>query len=360
MSIAALRINGAIYSGWLSVSVTASMCQAARSFDLRLTERWPGRTEAWRIREGDACTVELDGETVLTGWVDEFSPAYEPEAHAVRVAGRSKTADLVDCSAMVKGGQFKGYPVDAIARTLAANVGLGDIKVIAKASAGAAFPDVQINPGETCFELIERLCRLRALLACDDAAGNLVLTRAGAGGFRRAGAIRRGVNVHGASASLSQARRFSDYFVRGQQTGTDNLFGTEAAQPQAHVNDAAVRRKRPRLVIAENQGSISDFTARAHWEQRFGAAEGVVATYRLRSWRDAAGRLWSPGDLVPVEDDWLGISQDLLIKTVTYQKDDQGTAATVELVPADALTPEPVDAATAAGYPKGDAWRDVK
>lgn len=360
MGEAALRVNGEVYGGWTSIRVTASMCQAARDFDISLTEKWPKRKDRWRIAQGDSCTVELDGERVLTGWVDDFNPDYAGEAHGVRVAGRSRTCDLVDCSAMVKGGQFKGYKLDAIARALAKTVGAGDIAVIAKADVGAAFADVQVNPGELCFELIDRLCRLRALLASDDADGNLVLTRAGAGGFRRAGAIRRGVNVLAGSAAFSHARRFSDYWVRGQQTGTDNLFGATAAQPQAHVTDAAVKRKRPKLVIAENQGSIADFELRARWEQRFAAAEGVSATYRLTDWRDAAGKLWTPGDLTPVEDDWLGISGELLIKTVSYVKDAAGTGAELTLVPPDALTPEPVDAATRAGTAKGDVWTGVK
>lgn len=360
MSTATLKINGEIYGGWTGFRFDASMCQAARAFEFKLTEKWPGRKENWRIREGDACTIELDGEKVLTGWVDVFNPDYGPDAHGVRVTGRSKTCDLVDCSAMVPGGQFKGYTVDAIARTLAATVGLGDIKVIAKAPVGDALADVQINPGETCFELIDRLCRLRALLACDDADGNLVLTRAGAGGFGRRGALRRGVNIHSAGATLSQDRRFSDYYVRGQQTGTDNLFGTEASGPQAHVKDAAVKRKRPKLVIAENQGTIADFQQRAQWEQRFGAAESVRATHRATDWRDADGGLWLPGYLVPVDDDWLGISQDLLIETASFVKDEQGTGVELTLLPPDALTPEPVIAAEAAGYPKGDVWKDVK
>lgn len=360
MSEATLRVNGAIYGGWTSVRVSASLCDASRDFELSLTERWSGRSEPWRIKPGDACTIELDGERILTGWVDDFQPDYGPEAHGVRVAGRSKTCDLVDCSAIVKGGQFKGYTLDAIARALAATVGKGDIGVIARAPVGAAFPDVQINLGESCFDVIERLCRLRALLACDDAAGNLVLTRAGAGGSGRAGALRRGVNIQSAAATLSHARRYSDYYVRGQQTGTDNLFGEEAAGPEAHVADAAVTRKRPLLVIAENQGTIGDFKVRAQWEQRHAAAEGTCATIRTPFWRDDAGKLWTPGDLVPIDDDWLGISRDMLIKGVSYRKDAQGTGCEIEVVPPDALTPQPVVAAEAAGNPKGDAWSEVK
>jgi hypothetical protein len=37
----------------------------------------------------------------------------------VRITGCSKTEDIVDCTPDIRGGQFAGYKLDAIARAIA-------------------------------------------------------------------------------------------------------------------------------------------------------------------------------------------------------------------------------------------------
>src|SRR6185369_13093931 len=137
--------------------------------------------------------------------------------------------DVVDCSAVVPSGQFAGYTLAQIASTLCAQVG---VQVTVETDIGAAFPDVQVQQSETIFELIERLSRLRAILVCDDAAGNLVLTRAGAG--RSAGALVQGgiggEPILAATAQLSNAERYSDYIVKAQLAPTDDIAGISATE----------------------------------------------------------------------------------------------------------------------------------
>jgi prophage tail gpP-like protein len=51
---------------------------------------------------------------VLTGCIDNYLPEVEADRHAVRITGRSKTEDIVDCTPDNQGGQFAGYKLDAI------------------------------------------------------------------------------------------------------------------------------------------------------------------------------------------------------------------------------------------------------
>ncbi|MDP1628863.1 phage baseplate assembly protein [Parvibaculum sp.] len=354
---AVLRVDGQIFAGWTGFRVERSLRQGASTFELTQSERWPGQESYWPVAEGAACTVELAGELLLTGYVDDVMPGYGPEEHALQLVGRSRTADLVDCAAIVKGGQFRGYTLEAIARALAAPFG---IDVVVEADTGAAFPDVQVNPGETCFALIERLCRLRALLACDDAAGNLVLTRAGAGSAGRAGPLVQGVNIHRASARLSHAARYSEYIVRGQQAGGDHLGGAQAAGPAASVKDAAVKRYRPQLEIAEEQAGPADMKLRAQWAQRFAAADGVQATIAAQDFRDGNGAIWMPGKVSAVSSPWLRIERDLLIVSAVWKKDGEGSETEMTLTPPDALTPEPVPPSVASSGAAGaSGWNEV-
>ena len=52
-------------------------------------------------------------------YVDRLVPSFNAGQHALRVMGRSKCADLVDCDAEWPGGQITGSSVLEIARKLA-------------------------------------------------------------------------------------------------------------------------------------------------------------------------------------------------------------------------------------------------
>ena len=49
------------------------------------------------------------GGILLTGYIDDYLLDVEADRHAVRVTGRSRTEDTVDCRPDTAGGQFAGY-----------------------------------------------------------------------------------------------------------------------------------------------------------------------------------------------------------------------------------------------------------
>jgi prophage tail gpP-like protein len=234
-----LLVSGELYSGWQSLRVTRGLDRATADFDLSVSERWaagvPGEENVWQILPGESCEIRFEGETVLTGYVDAYRPSYDASTHAIRLTGRSKTCDFVDSSVMVEGGQFKGMTVGAIARSLAQPFG---IEVVVEQE-GPPEPEVQVQQGETCFALVERLSRLQELLVTDDALGRLVLTRAGAG--QASTALRHGVNILRASADLDDAKRFSEYVVKAQRPGnrTKDGGGSGAGDDWGEVQSTA-------------------------------------------------------------------------------------------------------------------------
>src|SRR5215475_11266181 len=105
MGSVVVRIAGMDYGGWHAVSVLRGLEQASASFSCSLSERSSGiPLDPWRLRPGAPCSIYLDGELVITGYVDTYSPRFDANSHGVELRGRSRTADLVDSSAIVPGG----------------------------------------------------------------------------------------------------------------------------------------------------------------------------------------------------------------------------------------------------------------
>lgn len=343
-----LVVNGSAYGGWKRVRIQRGMEQVANTFELGVSELWPGQDLRREISDGDRCEVLVDGTAVITGYVDDVAIAYDSKQHTVDIAGRDATGDLVDCSAMRKGGQWTGQTMERIAVDLCAPFGIG---VRAEVSTGKAFATFALQEGESAFEALERMARIRGLLLVSDGAGGLVITRAGTS--RVPTALVLGENILSARGSKSQRDRYSDYMLKGQAAGTDTWNGKAASQVKATAKDPAVRRYRPMLIVSESQGDSVSLADRAIWEATVRAARATTVAVRVQGWAHAAG-LWQPNRIVRVRDSWMRLDDDLLIKDVVLTLDEMGFTSELSLTRKDAYTllpqKDPVSSgATAAG-----------
>jgi prophage tail gpP-like protein len=345
-----LLVNGARLSGWTSIRVTRGIERCPSDFDIEMTERYPGEATAFVVQPGDSCQVLLGNDVVITGYVDRLNPSIDAGAHTVRVAGRGKCADLVDCAAEWPGGQIKGS-VLAIAKKLAQPYGIfsdgrpsNPIVISANVSdLGPVIPQFSLILGTTAYSLIERICRYAALLAYEEADGNLLLTRAGSG--LAASGIVLGKNVQRASIEYSMDQRYSEVYAYIQSFDTFQDTGDLGNLKHIRV-DPNVARHRRMVVIAES--GDSDFhilEQRAAWEiaRRFGRSNQLHVT--VDSWRDGAGVLWTPNTIVPVSIPALKLPADAkwLISEVTYSRNSSsGTTADLVLMPPQAFMPQPI------------------
>ena len=332
MSSLTLKLDGKSHTGWLSARVTRGIERVAGDFVLAVTETVPGGKDVPKILPGMTCEVFSDQDKIISGYIDEVGINYDGNSRQLRFRGRSKTADLVDCSAVNEPSEWSDVTLKRIASDIA---GVYGISVIA-GDVGAAFKKFRIQQSETAFDVIERACRLRSLLLTDDEDGNLLLIRAGSD--RASTEIRStlddGVNnVLASSSSVSLRDRFSKYEVLSQSSGTDNFFGEDAAQIFGSAEDKAVSRKRVLRIISETQGDISAARDRARWEAAVRRGQSLRVSYRLRGWRQANGDLWKPNQIVSVKDDLAKISGDLLIAEVSYELGDAGHTVSLTVVP---------------------------
>ncbi|MBW4089892.1 MAG: hypothetical protein HIU82_02115 [Proteobacteria bacterium] len=332
-----LVIAGRRYDGWTSVRVTRGIDRCVADFDIAVTERWANQDLLWRILPFAPVTLWLGADLLLTGYVDAYNPAFGPDQHAVRITGRSKTADLVDCKPAIAGGQFAGYSYAAICRAVAALFGI-DV-VVQAPGASAVVADATMERAETGFAFLERLGRMAGVLLTDDAQGRLVLTTAGS--TQAAGRLVQGQNIQHASATLSGRRRFSIYTVMGQHGLTPGAT-TVQTQQQASATDSLVPRFRPHVAMGETQMTQAQMQQRVNWMCAYAAGQATKATITVPGWRQPDGTLWQPNQIVAVTSDWLGIDQDLLAAQVEYGlSDNEGSTTTLTVGPIEGYTPDP-------------------
>lgn len=320
-----LRAAGRIYGGWKDIEIQRGLEQLAGTFSLQVTERWPGQPAPRPIRCGEPVTVTIDGEPVVTGYVEGARPGFDAKNTWYGVSGRDRTGDLIDCSAVFKSGQWKGASLARIAVDLVAPFGIAVVVgERARSRADKAIGSFRLEEGETVFDALDRAARLAAVMVWTDGLGRVVIDLPGA---RRAEtALVEGDNILRVDAELSWAERFSDYIVKGQARGKHDSRGT--------ARDPVVPRYRPLVILAEDEADGVTAQQRADWERTVRQGRANRATIRVQSWRQGgdAGALWAPGLRVPVTSPTLRLDAEMLIASVTYLKNEQdGTVCELEI-----------------------------
>ncbi|HVE20658.1 MAG TPA: contractile injection system protein, VgrG/Pvc8 family [Acidocella sp.] len=343
--IPVLTVNGQNYSGWTAVSWGRGLDRCVSDFDLEVTERWPDSTRP--ILPLAPATISVGGEQVFAGYVDSYLPSLQADEHSVRITGRGKTQDLVDCSPNVAAGQFSGYTVAAVARALCQMFGIGcDVQTDL---ANVVIPDVTIQPAESAFNFLDRLCVVAGVIAIDDANGNLLLVTAGT--TKSSTVLMQGVNLKAVSAEITSTDRFSEYIVKGQaglsaQLGASGQTTPAGAQVQtaqvASVTDSSVTRFRPKVFMAESATGQASLLTQAQWHLNYALGRSTKATATVVGWRQDDGTFWAPNLMVTIIAPVIGVNEDLLIYSVLFRLTANGGHETVlTLTPVQAAQPNP-------------------
>lgn len=365
-----LEIAGRTFHDWTRVNLTRSLEEISGSFDLEIYDvarsdnaAKRGVVRADAIRQGQACTIRIDGEAVLVGHIDDAKVSWAKDAMRFSVAGRDRTGDLVDCAAAPDGpAEYRNLTLTEIARRICAPYG---ITVRADTDVGGAIPVFSLDASETALSALEKAARQRAVLLVSDGVGGLVLTRGGAS--RGPAPLKVPGNVQSAAASFSWKERFRDYIVKGQTrdaAGNRDSRASEltAATPPApastrptvreragvvmtgRARDEEVTRHRPTVQLAKTQSGGASVQTQAEWRMRVARAKSETLTYTVLDWR--AGderRLWRPNELVAVSDPFAGISGDMLVSSVVYAYGPEGATTELELVGPEAFDLEPIE-----------------
>ena len=192
--------------------------------------------------------VLIGDELVITGWVEATPVRYDARSVSTGIAGRSLTADLIDCAA--EPTQFNGRSLVQIAQALAAPFG---IEVVNSGAPSGVIPDVQPDHGETVIEVINKILGQQQALVYDDPHGRLVI--GGIGSTRAHTAL-----VLGKTSFPAIRRRVSGSGfclpVAGQRAGNDDDFGEATTTAlRARTEDAFIARYRPMYIRQTGQAT---------------------------------------------------------------------------------------------------------
>jgi len=310
------------YSAFEVAQVRAAFNEAARSFRLEIAAELGASATNRVFAVGTKLTIHSNGDLLLTGFVDKKQPRIEASKAMIAVSGRSNSGDLVDSSAKHETGQFENKDPKDIGNAVAKGIG-------AKFTTDQQLEKLeqyQVNPGESCFRLVEKMARQQGLTICGKADGDAEITKAG--NKRHAGGLIEGVNIFTATADHNASNRHSEYIVRGQRPfghGVDNL------ELEAIARDKGVDRHRPIVIIQDEDTTKKRTKKRAKNRKDRAAGHALKATVDTQGFRDQSGKLWEPGYLVWVESPFLDIAQDMLIESVSYMQSEQGSIATLGL-----------------------------
>ncbi len=324
------------------------------SFSLTASTEFLQGTGLEATRPDQACTITIGSDLVVTGWIDRRSISLDARNHTVTIMGRGMTRSLADCSVdlldspAIKGGTISATNTSTLAQALAAAYGVTCRSAVA--DLGVAVPSLRVSPGETPMEAIESVARYAGFLLYEDENGALILDRIGtdsmASGFTVPG------NIEAISAERSVDARYSDYVV---------LFGgierlvevTNGQYLYSIAKDKTVSQKRVLILVSEQSAPVADpaqnyvlssaiAQVRANWEFARRLGRSQAASITCDSWRDSAGKLWTPNWLASVEAKAADIDgANWIIGTVTFRKDMSGTHADLVLMPPDAFSPSP-------------------
>lgn len=353
-----LSLNGTVVPV-VSGRVRRAIDEVAWSFSAEIA--WtPGRDKALDALvlpyAYTPCTVKLDGELVLTGWLYKSKPHLLADGSTLTLEGASLTADLVDTAAAPVIGQSEWAPCESpwnFANQVLPAMGITPWTDINRDDLGLAverFDVVQIEPTETFGELFTRLAFQRGMLCTTNRDGNMVLTIAHTGanyvpkgewvgftpGFPAAQLIEGKPPVIGWGAEYDGRKRFGKYHAIGQDDLGDPVFA------QATDSKAPSRRVSAFTAGDVSKGNIGQV---AQWRRSQAVADSMGTMLTVDGWRmPNHSRLWTPNTLVTVQAPslFLGNATTFLIRATEHTLDGNGRRTELEIVPPETYTGQPV------------------
>ena len=323
-----MEINGELFTGWKTVRIDTDIESLSSSFSVSARDKDDLLSH---VNAGTACKIYIVNNSaktlVIDGFVSNRERSFSNSDHTISISGNDRLIDLVDCSVVISNRVWVKKKLSAIIKSIAESFDIDvDTTVLLE---DPVIDKYVLQPGESAFDTIERLCRAYGILPIASLDGKLILTFAANPLTRTVENLLLGRNVLSVRETSDWAERFSTYTCISQQAGNGKKWDASMLQGKATSTDQSVTRYRPKLFIAENRSDNSSLAKRANWEAQVRAGRSTTYSVTVRGWyqriADAfTNNLWEKNKRVNLNiDDW-NIDIDLLITSVSYSLDTSG------------------------------------
>lgn len=338
-------LGGQAFDGWEAVGISKNLSSIANTFNLSINDRFSVENQAFPLKPGVEVAINVNDERVITGTIEQLSNSYSSGERSIQASGRSRAGDLVDCS-VSEPFEYTNIGIEELANRLVKDYGL---KVFLSVTPPSNLDKFSLKPSETVFQALDRAARLQGFMWVSTREGNIRLTQAGVA--RSDSELHEDVNIKSGTLSLDDSKRFQNYKVIGQMSGSDEFSGASAASPQGSATDNGIKRFRPKTIIAEGPVDSQKAGIRAGWEVSVRNAQSQRIELTVQGWRQQTGALWGVNQIVRVNVlRLLGLNRDMLIDQVNHTQDGQsGTETTMNLIRKDAYASKPV-------FEEADDW----
>ncbi|MES1977560.1 MAG: hypothetical protein V4451_05955 [Pseudomonadota bacterium] len=328
-----VEVNALEYTGWLQSEVERSLEAICGTFNVPVG-MIPGQPSPFK--RGDAVKVRIGGIVVINGYVLTAEPFYDAKDCGYRVVGRDRTGDLVRCSAIHKGGQWRNARLEQVAKDLLAPYGI-EVKVAT--DTGEPLHDFKLSHGESVVDALARAARLRGVLVTRDDDGRLLLTKAGTEKF--SGSIVRGQNVISMQGIGTDEQRHSEYIVYGQQNTIADFETSRSLKAMA--KDPEITRYMPLVINADGNTTQAELQTLVDHTARVRRGHAYGFKYMVEGWTHQ-GKPWPLNQRVAVYDDVAGLGgEEWLICHVRQHCDlKQGDVTELTVRPIEAYDTAPL------------------
>lgn len=294
-----LEVDDQTFQGWYTAEIERELDSFAQRFSLAYLEQVNG--QPWAIRSGSKCVLYWHDEPLITGYVNRATMRASEKDWQLTVEGRSRTSDLVDCSAVHKTGSWTDRTPSQIANELAAPFGIS-VQVKA-ADANAPFQRWVLEAQETVHDVFDRICKQRAMLPVTLASGDAAFIRVGEGAFK----LLPIESVYIRELVEDDSTRHSEY----------RIYSTGRGLEKAVVSDNGVQRYRPVIILSDSKGGQAGMKSRGEWERNVRAGRSERLRYTLMGVHTHA-----PGQLIEVQDPILGVDEQLVLSSSVISVDE--------------------------------------
>lgn len=351
---AILIVRGRNFKDWLSVWVQHRAAEAWPHFRFTSAERapYPNVWEKVQHVPGDTVTIMLAGIVALEfGYIITRQVAYDGKNHQIMLQGMGRTWQPATSSIEHPTNNFDGKNLKQVADEVWAPWDVGP-EVIGQLDL-TPFESLRPQPGETTWNFLERIARVRGAVLGSTYYGTFVIIGKHLGHVTDT--LIEGVNILKCQVVHTKKDIFSKYINIGQTKPSDKKYGEAANQMKCNAWSKFPPPPPGRVLITPAEQPVKDkeeLCTRAEYERQWHDGSVVTATVTVHGWlRPGRRDIWRVRDNVHIYSPMAllqtgeGRPVTMKIQNATFTQDDKsGTLTTLDLVMPELLNDQtPVD-----------------